>query len=842
MLITVSPAPTGENTKKRQLEYDGLGRLTSVCELTAGTAAWLGGTCAQSLSQTGYWTKYAYDPLGDLLTVTQNAQSSSNQQNRTYTYDALQRLTSEKNPETASSAITYTYDTDTTCTPASAGDLVKKVDPAGNTICYTYDYIHRMTGITYPSGPYSTSTQPKSFVYDTATVDSQTMLNAKGHLADAYTGASSTKTTDLGFSYTARGEISDTYEMMPVSIGYYHVSQSYYGNGAPDQLSSSISGLPTITNLLDGEGRINQVTASTGQNPVTNVLYNSAQLPTTVNFGSGDSDTFTYDPNTMRMTQYKFTVGATPQSLTGTLTWNANATLSKQVIVDPFNSSDAQTCNYTHDDLIRIVTANCGSAAAQTFSYDPFGNIDKSGSPYSFLPTYSAATNRMTSLSDFTPTYDGNGNLTNDSVNNYSWDADGNAIGLDSVSFIYYDALDRMVEQNDSGAALDVIYAPNGAKLALFDNYIIQGSEILKKAFVPLPGSATAVYTSSGLNHYRHSDWLGSARLISTPAQTVSSTTAYAPFGEPYAQSGTVDSSFTGQNQDTASGIYDFAAREYSMQGRWASPDPSGIAAVNPSYPQSWNRYAYVLNNPLKFVDPNGYDCAYLNDSGDGIESLDQNSNSGECTQNGGYWADGAITNFQANSNGGYSFTSLDANLNTLYTNFNGSGNSSPSVTGDVMDYFMNYMQQAQLQQNPSLWSMSPQQRIYQIALAQPTICGGGTFSYAGGEASVGAGHVFNGGIVESDSRDGVSIGSLTEVAGGEGYTAGGGLITTTGGNVEPIAFVGGGGDVGVSEASAGAFATPGSVGLYGEVGAGGRVVGGGVYANITTNGACLKK
>jgi hypothetical protein len=33
------------------------------------------------------------------------------------------------------------------------------------------------------------------------------------------------------------------------------------------------------------------------------------------------------------------------------------------------------------------------------------------------------------------------------------------------------------------------------------------------------------------------------------------------------------------------------------VQGRWLSPDPSGLAAVNPA--QSWNRYAYVGNRPL---------------------------------------------------------------------------------------------------------------------------------------------------------------------------------------------------------------------------------------------------
>jgi len=46
------------------------------------------------------------------------------------------------------------------------------------------------------------------------------------------------------------------------------------------------------------------------------------------------------------------------------------------------------------------------------------------------------------------------------------------------------------------------------------------------------------------------------------------------PFGEPYAQAGTSDLSFTGENQDTVPGLYDFPFREYATQGRWPSPDP----------------------------------------------------------------------------------------------------------------------------------------------------------------------------------------------------------------------------------------------------------------------------
>ena len=49
--------------------------------------------------------------------------------------------------------------------------------------------------------------------------------------------------------------------------------------------------------------------------------------------------------------------------------------------------------------------------------------------------------------------------------------------------------------------------------------------------------------------------------------------------------------------------------REYSpAQGRWVSPDPAGLTAVNLTDPQSWNRYVYATNRPLDRVDPLGLD------------------------------------------------------------------------------------------------------------------------------------------------------------------------------------------------------------------------------------------
>jgi len=63
---------------------------------------------------------------------------------------------------------------------------------------------------------------------------------------------------------------------------------------------------------------------------------------------------------------------------------------------------------------------------------------------------------------------------------------------------------------------------------------------------------------------------------------------------------------FTGYEHDDETGL-DFAQARYyaSVQGRFTSVDPL-MASATVRNPQTWNRYAYVLNNPLTLVDPDG--------------------------------------------------------------------------------------------------------------------------------------------------------------------------------------------------------------------------------------------
>jgi RHS repeat-associated protein len=119
--------------------------------------------------------------------------------------------------------------------------------------------------------------------------------------------------------------------------------------------------------------------------------------------------------------------------------------------------------------------------------------------------------------------------------------------------------------------------------------------------------SAGAWINPFGSTTYYHGDQIGSARLLTAGAGWPVSSDVFYPFGQE--QSSTSDPNhykFTGKERDTESGLDYFGARYYgSSMGRFMSPDPL-LNSGRPDNPQTWNRYAYALNNPLTTVDPTG--------------------------------------------------------------------------------------------------------------------------------------------------------------------------------------------------------------------------------------------
>jgi RHS repeat-associated protein len=126
---------------------------------------------------------------------------------------------------------------------------------------------------------------------------------------------------------------------------------------------------------------------------------------------------------------------------------------------------------------------------------------------------------------------------------------------------------------------------------------------------------------SSAKINWLVSDHLGTPRMILDQTGSLANVSRhdYLPFGEElyagtggrttglgYSASDGVRQKFTGYEADAETDL-NFAQARYqsATQGRFTSPDPT-LLSVNAHNPQTWNRYSYVMNNPLAFTDPLG--------------------------------------------------------------------------------------------------------------------------------------------------------------------------------------------------------------------------------------------
>jgi RHS repeat-associated protein len=105
---------------------------------------------------------------------------------------------------------------------------------------------------------------------------------------------------------------------------------------------------------------------------------------------------------------------------------------------------------------------------------------------------------------------------------------------------------------------------------------------------------------------FYHNDHLGGVNVITDKFGARCQLTEYDPWGAVSNQNGNCDPThrFTGKELDPETGLYYYGGRYYDpILARFVSPDPF----VSDPDPQNLNRYSYVLNNPINFIDPSGY-------------------------------------------------------------------------------------------------------------------------------------------------------------------------------------------------------------------------------------------
>ena len=234
------------------------------------------------------------------------------------------------------------------------------------------------------------------------------------------------------------------------------------------------------------------------------------------------------------------------------------------------------------------------------------------------------------------------------------------------------------MEVNNNGTVMDYIFGLNGR----VQHYNTAASRGLGED-VFAGGEHIGLY-ANGTLYMLHHDQVGSVRkwtVYSGGNWSSQETVTNLPFGDALtinSGSGVSDHDYFSDFIQDPDGEYKSMTRKLSgTQGRWTTPDPAGLAAVDPADPQSWNLYAYVMNNPLTLTDPRGLYCAYLDDDGDQVESIDDSSDNGECAANGGFWIEGSY------GGGSRVFVNVDTGL-VEGIGYDSHGNPEISVAGAV--------------------------------------------------------------------------------------------------------------------------------------------------------------
>ncbi len=166
---------------------------------------------------------------------------------------------------------------------------------------------------------------------------------------------------------------------------------------------------------------------------------------------------------------------------------------------------------------------------------------------------------------------------------------DGNDILSANNPHLYWNAALRRIHY--SNPSVDIV------KRSTFS---FAGIPILQK----VAGDPTS---SNNGDFFIYTDHLGTPATLVDGNFTVQSRQRYYPFGETRTDSGAdlTSRGFTGHVENRGIGLTYMNARFYAPYlNRKLTAD---TIVPDPSNPQSFNRYSYVLNNPVNFTDPTGH-------------------------------------------------------------------------------------------------------------------------------------------------------------------------------------------------------------------------------------------
>jgi RHS repeat-associated protein len=295
----------------------------------------------------------------------------------------------------------------------------------------------------------------------------------------------------------------------------------------------------------------------------------------------------------------------------GTPTYSYILGLAPDGQITSANDSVNGNWTFTFDQFNRLTSSNRNSGQqAFTYDYDRYGNRWHQNAPQGGpAPQYSFDTNNHFLGSGVT--YDVAGNVLTDGLgNSFTWDAEGRLSkvtqGGTVIATYLYDAVGRRVQ----GPNGDYLYDLGGNMITQLG---LNGAWNFGEIYAG--GRHLATY-SDGTTNFYHGDWLGTKRVMTAVNGTNSLTCTGFPFGDGVNCTGTnwTYNGFTDDIHDPETNLEHTQFRKYSStQGRWLTPDPSGMATVELAKPQTWNSYIYVADDPVNKKDKTGLygDCPF---------------------------------------------------------------------------------------------------------------------------------------------------------------------------------------------------------------------------------------